>query len=242
MKKTRAVLERKPRRLIEAAINEGRKSLLEHEADELAKMYGIPLPKAGLARSENDAVKIARKIGYPIAMKIVSPEILHKTDVGGVRLGLDSRAEVKRAFAEIMKNAKKVSDKVDITGVYVQRMAEKAHEFVVGAIRDPQFGPAVMFGIGGIYVELFKDVTFRLAPLSLEEATSMTNDFKAAPLLRGFRGAKPLDVSTAARTIQAVGKMISENPQIESIDINPLLVYEKGAVAVDVRVILHKQN
>ena len=240
MKKT--LFETKPKGLIEAAIKEGRNSLLEHEADELTKSYGLRLPKAGLARSESDAVSIARKIGFPLAMKIVSPKILHKTDVGGVRLGLNSQSEVRRAFAEIMKNARKVSDRSAIEGVYVQRMAEKAHEFVVGAIRDPQFGPAVMFGIGGIYVELFKDVTFRLAPLSLEEATSMTNDFKAAPLLRGFRGAKPLDVLSTARTIQTVGKMISENPLIESIDINPLLVYEKGAIAVDVRIILRKQN
>ncbi|MCL4517588.1 MAG: acetate--CoA ligase family protein, partial [Thaumarchaeota archaeon] len=183
---------------------------------------------------------IARKVGFPVAMKIVSPDILHKTDVGGVKLGIKSQAEVRRAFGAIIRSGKKAAGKSGIRGVYVQKMAEKSHEFVVGGIRDSQFGPAVMFGIGGIYVELFKDVTFKLAPVSKEEALLMTREIKASPLMYGFRGAKPLDVDSAVEAIQAVGRMMTDNQQIASIDINPLLVYEKGAIAVDVRVVLRK--
>lgn len=229
-------------RLIDNALKEGRNSLLENEAEQFARHYGIATLRAGLAKNETEAVALSRMIGFPLAMKIVSPKILHKTDVGGVKLGIGSTREVKRAFAEIIRNARKLSDKSSIAGIYLQKMAEKSHEFVVGGVRDPQFGPTVMFGMGGIYVELFRDVTFRLAPVSLSDAREMTRDIKAAPLMYGFRGAKPLDATSAARAIQSVGRMMTENEQIESIDINPLIVYERGALAVDVRIILRKQN
>ncbi|MDG6997445.1 MAG: acetate--CoA ligase family protein [Nitrososphaerota archaeon] len=234
--------QRATSRLINNALKEGRSSLLEHEAEQFAKHYGIPVPKAGLAKSESEAVALSHKIGFPLAMKIISPKILHKTDIGGVRLGVDTTSEVKRAFAEIIRNAKKVTDKSSINGVYLQKMAEKSHEFVVGGIRDPQFGPTVMFGMGGIFVELFRDVTFRLAPVTLGDAHEMTHEIRAAPLMYGFRGGRPLDSVSAARAIQSVGRMMAENEQIESIDINPLIVYKRGALAVDVRIILRKQN
>jgi acetate---CoA ligase (ADP-forming) subunit beta len=216
--------------------------LFEYEADEVAKLYDIPTVRAGLAETEKRALLLARKIGFPIVMKIVSPDIIHKTDAGGVVVGINSTSDVRKAFRDIIKNVKKAKKNADIKGIYVQRMAPKTQEFVAGGTRDPQFGPTVMFGLGGIYVELYKDVSFRLAPLSDEEALGMMQEIKAAPLLTGFRGSKPLDMKACAGVIRAVGRMMDEIKQIDSVDINPLLVYEKGSKAVDVRIILVSGN
>jgi acyl-CoA synthetase (NDP forming) len=223
--------------VIQKAISEGRKSLLEYESEAVAKEYGISVAQGELATNEDEALKVARRIGFPLVMKIVSPDILHKSDIGGVKTDVGSEVDVRKSFKEILNNAK-TKDKARIIGIYVQRMAPKANEFVVGGLRDPQFGPTVMFGLGGIYVEIFKDVSLRLAPLSKEEAVSMVKEIKSAPLLMGFRGSKPLDLDSVGRTIVAVGEIMNNLNDVDSIDINPLLVYEKGTIAVDVRIIL----
>ncbi len=171
-------------------------------------------------------------------MKIVSPDIVHKTDAGGVIVNIGSPTEARSAFRKILRNAKHANKNADIKGIYVQKMAPKSHEFVVGATRDPQFGPTVMFGFGGIYVEIFKDVSFGLTPVSEEDALSMMQETKSAKLLTGFRGAKPLDQKSAAQVIQSVGKIMTDFPQIDSIDVNPLFIYPKGVLATDVRIIL----
>ena len=228
----------KARAIVDSAIKAGMSSLLEYEAEEVAKLYGIPVPKSGLATTEKQSLLLSKRIGLPVVMKIVSPDILHKTDVGGVKVGINSNSEVKSAFREILRNAKRANKSADIQGVYMQKMEPKAIEFVVGGIRDPQFGPTVMFGLGGVFIELFKDVQFRLAPLTSEEAVEMMKEIKAAPLLTGFRGSKALDIQMAARVIQLVGKMMNDIEAIESIDINPLLIYQKGCRALDVRIIL----
>ena len=224
--------------LISSALKEGRTSLLEFEADQVAREYGIKVAEAGLAKNRETALSIARRIGFPLVMKIVSPDIIHKSDVGGVIVGVDSNGGVSEAFLNIMRNAKRARPKAKIEGVLVQKMAPKSFEFVVGGVRDPQFGPTVMFGLGGIYIELFKDVAFRLAPLSKREAISMMEETKSSALLSGFRGSKPLDIDSGAEMIIAVGKLISENPQVQSVDINPLFIYDWGSLAVDVRIIV----
>jgi succinyl-CoA synthetase beta subunit len=225
---------------IKTALQSGRTSLLEFEAEEIAKQYGIPVPKSGLASSETQAVRIAKQIGYPVVMKIASPDILHKTDAGGVLVNVSSNAELKSGFRQILRNARRVSKSAKIMGIYIQKMESITNEFVVGGIRDHQFGPCVMFGLGGIYVELYKDVQFRLAPLTVDGALEMMRGIKAAQLLTGYRGSKGLDIREGARVIHEVGEMLTDLEEIESIDINPLLINEKGCKALDVRVILNK--
>jgi acetate---CoA ligase (ADP-forming) subunit beta len=220
------------------ALEEGRLSLLEYEADKVAKAQGIKVAPSGVARSAREAGVLARTLGPPVVMKIVSRDILHKSDVGGVVTGIGTPGEARAAYAEMLRNVKRAKPNAKVEGVLVQRMAPKGTEFVVGGVRDPQFGPAVMFGLGGIYVELFRDVAFRLAPLTETEALAMMRETKSSKLLAGFRGSKPLDSAAAAKTIVAVGNLISEHPEVDSVDINPLFVYPKGVLAVDVRVIL----
>lgn len=228
--------------LIRSALEAEKTSLLEYEAEEVAKQYGIKAANSGLAQSEKQAEAVSKKVGFPVVMKIVSQDILHKSDLGGVKINVTSSKEAKNAYSEILRNAKRSNRKARIEGVLVQKMAPKAPEFVVGGIRDLQFGPTVMFGLGGIYVELFKDVAFRIAPISEEEALSMMKETKSYSLLTGFRGSKPLDVRAAARTIMAVGELMSDQAEVDSVDINPLFIYPKGVMAVDVRVILRKPS
>jgi acyl-CoA synthetase (NDP forming) len=228
----------KTKGIIERSIALGRRSLLEHEAEKLATSYGIPTAKSGIANSEKEAASISLKIGYPVVLKIISPDILHKTDVGGVKVGIKSQAEAREAYRAIIRNTLRAKKDAKVVGVLVQKMASSGREFVVGATRDPQFGPTVMFGLGGIYVELFQDVSFRLAPVSERDSMAMILELKSAPLLTGFRGSKPLDLNATSRVIRSVGKMMADNSSIDSIDINPLFVYTKGALATDVRVIL----
>jgi succinyl-CoA synthetase beta subunit len=225
-------------KLIRIARQEGRSALYEFEAEKLARTFGIPVVKGAVARTESEAIAVAKKIGLPLVMKIVSPDILHKSDVGGVKTEINSISEARSAFMEIVKNVRKAKKDARIEGIYVQKMEPKSFEFVVGGTRDLQFGPTVMFGMGGIYVELYKDVSFRLAPVSDEQAKSMLKEIRAAPLLSGFRGSHPLDEIAVISVVQAVGSMLTSIEEIDSIDINPLLVYEKGCKAVDVRVVL----
>jgi acetate---CoA ligase (ADP-forming) subunit beta len=234
MSKTRGIFER--------SIALGRRSLLEHEAEKLAANYGISTAKSVIANSEKEAGSFSLKIGYPVVLKIVSPDILHKTDIGGVKVGIKSQAEAKEAYHTIIKNTRRAKKDATIVGVLVQKMAPPGQEYVVGATRDPQFGPTVMFGLGGIYVELFQDVSFRFAPMSEKDSVAMILELKSAPLLTGFRGSKPLDLNATSKVIRSVGKMMVDNQSIDSIDINPLFVYTKGALATDVRVILRNQR
>jgi acetate---CoA ligase (ADP-forming) subunit beta len=229
---------RSAERLVEKALKEGRSSLFETEAEQIARLFGIVVPRSSVATTQRQAVSSAKALGFPVIMKIVSPDILHKSDVGGVVPDVKSPEDVRASFALIIRNAKKANPAARIEGVLVQKMARSSFEFVVGGIRDQQFGPTVMFGLGGIYVELFKDVSFRLAPLTKAEAFSMMEEVKSSKILSGFRGSKPLDKESVARTIISVGRLMSELPKVKSLDINPLIVYEKGSIAVDVRIVL----
>lgn len=225
--------------IIERALSEGRSALFEHEAELIASYYGVPVAKSRIVNSEKDAVSESRKIGFPIAMKIVSRDILHKSDVGGVILNIQSPNEVRKAYSLILRNVKKSAKKARIDGVLIQQMAERPpNEFVLGGLRDKQFGPTVMFGLGGIYVELFKDVSFRLAPLGKKSALSMIKSIRSSILLEGYRGAPPLDVNSTAIALSNVGEMMNELEEIESIDVNPLFIYKRGVLAADVRIIL----
>ncbi len=233
-----------PHEIIEKALQENRAKLLEHEALALVEAYGVPVPGYGLARNAEEAAEIAEKIGYPVVLKIVSPDIVHKSDVGGVIVGLSSPEEVRKGFEEIINNVKKHVPGARIEGVLVQKMAPKgAVEVVVGAIRDPVFGPAVMFGLGGIFIEVFKDVSFRVVPFSEQDAEEMIREVKAYKIIRGYRNIAPRDIDALIRIIMSVQSIMRENKEINEMDLNPILSYEKGkgALAVDVRIILKKQ-
>ena len=220
------------------AKKEGRKYLLEPEAKALCQEYGIPVTKFKVATSVEEAVKFAEGIGYPVVLKIVSPEVIHKFDVGGVVLNLKNASEVKDAYDRIIKSVKKHKPEAKIVGVLVQEMAPASTEVIVGATKDPQFGPALMFGLGGIFVEVLKDVTFRIAPITEDDAKEMITEVKAYPILKGFRGQPPADIAAIANILLSTSKLVMEHPEIKELDLNPIIVYEKGAKTVDARVIL----
>jgi acetyl-CoA synthetase (ADP-forming) len=200
--------------------------------------YGSPVTKFKVAKSESEAVKSAEEIGYPVVLKIVSPDIIHKSDIGGVIIGLNTAKDVRSAYKQIMSKAKKHAPDAQIIGVLVQEMAPSSTEVIVGAIKDPQFGPAMMFGLGGIFVEVLKDVTFRVAPITEEEAREMITEVKAYPLLKGYRNLPPADTNAIVKILLNASKLVMEYQQIKELDLNPIMVYEKGAKTVDARIIL----
>jgi len=220
------------------AYKEGRKFLLETEAKTVCMEYGIPVTKFQLAKNEAEAVKFAREIGYPVVLKIVSPDIIHKSDVGGVLVGLKTAKDVRNAYKQILGNVKKHKADAKIVGVLVQEMAPSSTEVIVGAIKDSQFGPALMFGLGGIFVEVLKDVTFRIAPITEDEAREMITEVKAYPLLKGYRNMPPADIEAIVQILLNASRFVMEHQEIKELDLNPIMVYEKGAKTVDARIIL----
>ncbi|NPA98112.1 MAG: acetyl-CoA synthetase [Crenarchaeota archaeon] len=227
-----------PREIILNALKEGRKKLLEHEALEVIKAYGAPIAEAALAKTPEEAGEIAEKIGFPVVLKIVSPDISHKSDVGGVIVGVDSKEKAVEAAKKIIENVSKNVPNARISGILVQKMAKKGLEVIVGGLRDNIFGPVVMFGLGGIFVEVLKDVSFRVAPITYEDAYEMMKEIKSAKLLEGYRGQPPVDKKAIADIIIAVAKLLENNPEVDSVDLNPVIAYPDGAVVVDARVIL----
>lgn len=217
---------------------EGRKALSEPEANAVCMEYGIPVAAFELAKNEDDVVKFAEKLGYPVVLKIVSPDVLHKSDVGGVIVNLGSNAEVRRAYVKILENAENFNPAARVTGVLVQEMAPKSTEVIVGAIKDPQFGQTLMFGLGGIFVELLKDVSLKIAPITEAEAKEMITGVKAYPILNGYRNMLPADVDAITAILLNTSRLVMENPEIKELDLNPIMVYEKGAKTVDARIIL----
>jgi len=220
------------------AYREGRKHLLETEAKTICMEYGIPVTRFELAKNEAEAVNFAEKIGYPIVLKIVSPDVIHKSDVGGVVVDLKTAEDVRTAYKQILRNVKKHKANAKIAGILVHEMTPSSTEIIVGAIKDPQFGPAVMFGLGGIFVEVLKDVTFGVAPIAEEEAREMITKVKAYPLLKGYRNLPPADIDAIVKILLNVSKLVTEHQKIKELDLNPIMVYEKGAKTVDARIIL----
>lgn len=224
--------------IIQKALLQKRYELLEPEAKELIETFGICTTRHIVTSSRADAIQAATSIGYPVVLKIVSPDISHKTDVGGVKLGIKDDEGVKDAYDEIIRNVKKRQPDARIDGILVQEMATPSTEVIVGGLRDPQFGPAVMFGLGGIFVEIFKDVSFRIAPVEEYEALDMIHDIKGAKVLKGFRNVEEADISALVQTIVQVSDIMVSIEEIKEIDLNPVLVYPKGVKAVDARIIL----
>ena len=218
--------------------SEKRTSLLEPEAEAVCMKYGISVTNFKLAKNEAEAVKFAEQIKFPVVLKIVSPDVIHKSDVGGVVVDLKTAKDVREAYKRILRNVKKHNANAKIIGVLVQEMAPSSTEVIVGAIKDPQFGATVMFGLGGIFVEVLKDVTFRVAPITEEEACEMITEVKAYPLLKGYRNSPPADIGAIVKILLNTSKLAMEHQEIKELDLNPILVYEKGAKTVDARIIL----
>jgi len=225
-------------KIINQAKKESRKALLEPEAKTICMEYGIPVTKFKVALNENEAAKYADEIGYPVVLKIVSPDIIHKSDAGGVIIDLKNPAEVADAYKKILENVKKYDANAKIVGILVQEMAPQSTEVIVGAIKDPQFGQTVMFGLGGIFVEILKDVNFRIAPLTTDDAKDMITELKAYPLLKGYRNTPPADIDALVNILCNTSRLVMDNPEIKELDLNPVLAYQKGAKTVDARIIL----
>lgn len=218
----------KAKKVFEKVKKEKRTSLLEEEGQEVLRAYGLPLPKSGLAKNEEEAITMAKKIGYPVVLKIASPQIIHKSDAGGVRVNLSNEKDVREAFSEIMKNAKKYNPKAEIKGVMVVEMVRGGKEMIIGSKLEPGFGPVIMLGMGGIYVEVLKDVTFRLAPVTKTESDDMISSIKTQKLLQGVRGEKPSDLEKLSECIQRLSQLVTDFTEIKELDMNPVLVMEKG--------------
>jgi acetyl coenzyme A synthetase (ADP forming)-like protein len=226
------------RRILDLAKAAGRTSLTAPEARGICEAYGINIPREGLATTGQEAVKLATEIGFPVVMKIVSPQILHKTEAGGVLVGVKSAEQAAQGFATIVENARRYSPEAEIQGVQIQQMVAEGHEVIIGAVTDPAFGKLVAFGMGGILVEVLKDITFRLAPATSADALSMLDGIQAAEILRGVRGARPVNRDALAAMIERVSALVADFPEIAELDLNPVFASPQGATAADVRVVL----
>jgi len=226
--------------IIQRARAEGRKKLLEHEAYEVLRAHDLPVPKAGLAKNIEEAVNIAESIGYPVVLKIVSPDIVHKSDVGGVKIGLRSPDEVREAFRSIISNVKVKAPSAKVVGVLIQEMVPEGLEVIVGSTRDPTFGPVLMFGLGGIFVEVLKDVSFRIAPVTKYDAETMLTEIRAAKILDGYRGTPPRDKKALIDIIVMLSKFMENHELVTDVDLNPIMSFEegKGAKIADARVLI----
>jgi acetate---CoA ligase (ADP-forming) subunit beta len=225
-------------RIVDLAKREGRTLLTEIEAKELLKQAGINVVETKLASSEDDAVALSREFGFPVALKIASPDVVHKTDAGGVKLNLKTSNQVAKAYEDIMKSVREKYPQAKIQGVSVQKMAKPGVEIIIGMSKDPQFGPVIMFGLGGVWVEILKDVSFRIVPLERRDAREMIQEIKGRPLLEGYRGQEPVDIANLEELILKVSNFVEKHPEIKELDLNPVFAYKDGAIAVDARIIL----
>lgn len=231
----------KPRDRITEAVKEGRTVMTVDESRDILNLCGIPINKSGLAADSDEAVKLANEIGYPVVMKIVSPQIIHKTEVGGVVVNIGSDNELKKSYDEMIERAKSKVPDAEITGVLLEEMV-KGSELIVGTTEDPQFGPMIMFGIGGVFVEVYKDVSFRLIPITAGDAQDMLNEIKGKAILAGVRGLPAASTEQLVDILTKVSTFVEENPEVSEMDINPLIATEKGLIAVDARIILKEDE
>ena len=233
--------KQKVRAILDAVKKEGRDSLTAPEGKQICDAYGINVPKEGVSTSAADASKMASSMGFPVVMKIVSPDILHKTEAGGVIVGVKSADEAATAYEQIVANAKKYKADAKIVGVQVQQMIKGGQETIIGAMSDDSFGKLVAFGMGGVLVEVLKDVTFRLAPATQQEAASMLDGIQAAEILKGVRGGRPVNREALQDTIVRVSQLVTDFPEISEMDLNPVFASDEGAIAADVRIVLNFQ-
>ena len=227
--------------MIDNARKEGRSLLTEIEAKELLKQSGINVVETKLAASKEEAVSMSKQMGFPVALKITSPDVVHKTDAGGVKLNLEDAVAVGMAYDCTLKSIISQYLNANIQGVAVQKMARPGVEVIIGMSKDPQFGPVIMFGLGGILVEILKDVSFRIVPLEKRDAREMVHEIKGYPVLEGYRGQEAVDIDNLENMILQVSEFVEKNPQISELDLNPVFAYSDGAIAVDARIIISEE-
>ena len=230
-------------KVIEEVLASGRTALVEYEAKQVLKAYGLPVPEEKLAKTLDEALKYAEEIGYPVALKLMSPQILHKSDAKVVMLNIKTPEELKQKWEEIHENARRYRPDAEILGVLVAPMLKPGREIIIGVTEDPQFGHALMFGLGGIFVEVLKDVTFRIIPITERDARKMITEIKSYPILAGARGEEPADIDAIVELLLKVSELVDDlRDYIKEMDLNPVFVYKKGegAVIVDARIIAKK--
>ena len=225
-------------KILSQARKEKRTVLTEIESKTVLREVGLNCTDTRLAATRENAVALSKEIGYPAVLKIASKDITHKSDAGGVKVNLKDKAEVERAYDEIMASAKKKFPNAVIEGVTVQNMARPGIEVIMGMVKDPSFGPVIMFGLGGVFVEVLKDVAFRIVPIETSDAVDMINEIKGKRLLEGYRGQEPADVACLQQMLLKLSDFVNMIPEIEEIDMNPVFAYKDGAVVVDARIIL----
>lgn len=226
------------KQIIEKVRSEGRTLLTEIESKELIKQAGISIVDTRLAKSREEAISISKQLGFPVVLKIASPDITHKSDAGGVKLGLKTAKQVGKAYDDILTAIGQKYAGAKIQGVSVQKMARPGVEVIIGMSKDAQFGPVLMFGLGGILVEVLKDVSFRIVPLTKRDARTMIREIKGYPLLEGYRGQEPVDVANLEELILKVSNFVEQHPEVKELDLNPVFADSNGAVAADARVVL----
>ncbi len=224
-------------KLVKQAREAGR-NLLEHEASALLREYGLPCVPSVLACTVEEAEQAAEEIGFPVVLKMVSPQIIHKSEAGGVKVNLGTKDEVRLAFSEIMASAKSFNKEAELKGVLVTLYLPGGTEVILGMNRDAQFGPVLMFGLGGVFVEVFKDVSFELLPVNEEDAYEMIEGIKGRVILHGTRGQKPKDMAGIAKALVNLSQLVLENPEINEIDLNPTVVFEDKIAILDVRILI----
>jgi acetate---CoA ligase (ADP-forming) subunit beta len=216
--------------------------LTEIEAKQVVREAGIIVTETRLAVSQKEAAAISKEIGYPVVLKIASADITHKSDAGGVKTGLKDAKEVKKAYEDIMISVAKKADKARIQGVTVQPMARPGVEVIIGMFKDPQFGPVIMFGLGGIFVEVLKDVSFRLIPIEKRDAAEMIEEIKGKALLNGYRGQEPVNKEALIDVLLKISAIVEKTPEIKELDLNPVFAYRDSAIAADARIVLEEQR
>ena len=224
--------------MTESKVADKPKVLNEVDSKAMLKAAGIPVVDTRFARTMKEAVAISKELGFPVALKVMSAEVVHKSDAGGVKLKLGNASQVEKAYSAMMESVKAMYPKAKIDGVSVQKMARSGVEVIVGMSKDPQFGPVLMFGLGGVLVELLKDVAFRIVPVTKFDAAEMIREIKGFPMLTGFRGSEPCDLEALENLIVKVSDFVEQHPEVKELDLNPVFAYKDGVVAVDARVVL----
>ncbi len=226
--------------IIQKARAEGRSALLISEAMQICRLHGITVPESYVAKTAEEAMEIGRKIRFPVALKVVSPQILHKSDVGGVALNIDSEDKLRDAYRQLIAQVAKNKPEAQILGVLVAKMMPPSTEVIIGGIRDSQFGPAVMFGMGGIFAEVYEDVAFRIAPLDKIDALSLMDEIRGSKILKGIRGEPAADTDALVEVLLSVSALMMEHHDVNQLDLNPIIAYPDSACAVDFRIIVEQ--
>jgi len=228
----------KPKEIFQRVKRAKRNNLTELEAREVLTYYKIPVVRGEIVKSVEKAKKFVKKVGYPVVLKVVSPQVVHKSDVGGVILDIKNEKELFQAFHSITKNVQRKVPNADIEGFFIQEMMPRDCEVIVGGKKDPTFGQTIAFGLGGIFVEIFEDISFRIVPIDKKDAEDMIKEIKAYKILRGYRGRKPVSIKALVNVLLKTSRMLEENEEIKELDINPIFALPRRAVAGDARIIL----